>query len=64
MDTTPATSYSCLSQTGTGQLTYNATAHTLVISGVVFIDGSLQFSQTGRKAQDGGSSLFRHKPDP
>ena len=43
---TPATSYSCLSQTGTGQLTYDASAHTLVISGVVFIDGSLTVSQT------------------
>jgi hypothetical protein len=45
-DLTPSSSYSCLSQTGTGQLTYNATAHTLVVSGVVFIDGSLTISQT------------------
>lgn len=48
---TPSTAYSCLSQTGTGQLTWNPptgnqTAGTLAISGVVFIDGSLTLTQS------------------
>jgi Tfp pilus assembly protein PilX len=46
----PTSSYSCLSNTGTGQLTWDnsssgATAKTLTVNGSIFIDGNLTISQ-------------------
>jgi Tfp pilus assembly protein PilX len=48
---TPSTAYSCLSQTGTGQLSWapptgQQTMGTLTVSGVVFFDGPIQFTQS------------------
>jgi Tfp pilus assembly protein PilX len=42
----PTSSYSCLSKTGTGQLTWDNTAKLLTINGSVFIDGNLSLSQS------------------
>jgi hypothetical protein len=44
---TPSFSYTCLSQTGTGQLSWNDTTNVLTISGVVYVDGNVQITQTG-----------------
>ena len=46
----PSSSYSCLSKTGTGQLTWDnsssgPTAKTLTVNGSIFIDGNLVISQ-------------------
>ena len=45
-DLTPSTSYSCQSQTGSGQLSWDATNKLLTISGVIFIDGSMTLTQS------------------
>jgi Tfp pilus assembly protein PilX len=47
-DLTPATSYSCLSNTAgsTAQLTWNASTSALTISGEIFFDGPIQLSQS------------------
>jgi Tfp pilus assembly protein PilX len=44
---TPAYSYSCQSATGTGALTWDDTTNQLTISGIVYIDGSMQITQSG-----------------
>jgi hypothetical protein len=41
----PSSSYSCLSKTGTGQLTWDNTSKTLTVNGSIFIDGNLVISQ-------------------
>ena len=42
----PNASYSCLSKTGTGQLTWDNTTKTLTVNGSIFIDGNLSLSQS------------------
>lgn len=42
----PNASYSCLSKTGTGQLTWDNTSKTLTVNGSIFIDGNLTLSQS------------------
>ena len=44
---TPAYSYSCQSASGTGTLAWDDTTNQLTISGSVFIDGSMQITQSG-----------------
>jgi len=48
---TPSTAYSCVSQTGTGQLSWTPpsgaqTMGSLTVSGVIFFDGPIQFTQS------------------
>jgi Tfp pilus assembly protein PilX len=50
---TPSTSYSCQSQSGTGQLTWDASNKLLTISGVVFIDGGVTVTQSARYSGKG-----------
>jgi hypothetical protein len=45
---TPNSSYTCQSQTGTGELSWNDSTNVLTISGVVFIDGGVTVSQSAR----------------
>jgi hypothetical protein len=42
---TPTTSYTC--QTGQGELSWNATTRQLIVSGTVFIDGSVTMTTSG-----------------
>jgi hypothetical protein len=43
---TPSSSYTCLSQTGTGQLSWNSTTKALTITGVIFFDGPIQLTES------------------
>jgi hypothetical protein len=59
-DLTPTSSYTCLSQSGTGELAwvYDASNHNgkLYISGVVYIDGNVFVSHSGQ--YDGMAALY------
>jgi hypothetical protein len=53
---TPATSYTC--QTGYGELSWNATTHTMTVAGVIYIDGNVSIGDGSVDDYNGQATLY------
>jgi hypothetical protein len=53
---TPALSYTC--KTGSGELSWNATAHTMTVNGVVYIDGNVSIGDGSVDDYNGQATLY------
>lgn len=53
---TPSTSYTC--QTGIGELSWNASTHTMTVNGVIYIDGNVSIGDGSVDEYNGQATLY------
>lgn len=53
---TPASSYTC--QTGYGELSWNATTHTMTVNGVIYIDGNVSIGDGSVDEYNGQATMY------